>query len=72
MTKKYTYSIWDIRFAKIDKDGYEETHEDGSVKLYTDASGKFDYSFINDGFDQDDLEKYLSEDGRWCSEGYQH
>tara|TARA_X000001382_G_scaffold105647_1_gene80878 strand:+ start:286 stop:501 length:216 start_codon:yes stop_codon:yes gene_type:complete len=61
MTKKYTYSIWDIRFAKIDEDGYEERNEDGSVKLYTDASGHHDYSFINDGFDQDQLEKDLDE-----------
>ncbi len=61
MSKKYYY-IWDIRWCKMDEDGYEETHKDGSVKLYTDASGKFDYSFINDGFDQDDLEETLEED----------
>ena len=60
MTKKYYY-IWDIRFYKMDEDGNEETHEDGSVKLYTDASRKFDYSYIGDGFDQDDLEKHLWE-----------
>ena len=60
MTKKYYY-IWDIRFYKMDEDGNEETHEDGSVKLYTDASCKFDYSYIGDGFDQDDLEKHLWE-----------
>ncbi len=61
MTKKYTYQVWDILFAKIDEDGNEETHEDGSVKLYTDASLHYDYSFINDGFDQDQLEKDLDE-----------
>ena len=45
----------------MDEDGTEETHEDGSVKLYTDAFGGLDHSYIGDGFDQDDLEKYLQE-----------
>jgi len=61
VSKKYYY-IWDIRWHKVDEDGNAETNEDGSVKLYTDASGKFDYSYIGDGFDQDDLEEILEED----------
>jgi len=58
VSKKYYY-IWDIRWHKVDEDGNAETNEDGSVKLYT--SHKFDYSYINEGFDHDDLEERLYE-----------
>tara|TARA_X000001036_G_scaffold85515_1_gene77648 strand:+ start:323 stop:520 length:198 start_codon:yes stop_codon:yes gene_type:complete len=57
MTKEFF--IWDIHWHKVDEYGNVEKNKDGSVKLYT--SSKLDYSYINDRFDQDDLEEKLYE-----------
>lgn len=54
MSKKYSIRVWDVEFCKVDEDGNELCNEDGSVKLFYENTN-FDYSYLADQIDPDDL-----------------
>lgn len=47
MTKKYELHLLDIQFYMADEDGNELLNKDGSVKIFTDLHGRFDFSWIS-------------------------
>jgi hypothetical protein len=54
MNKEYSIAVWDVEFYKVDEDGNELLNEDGSVKLFCENTN-FDYSYLADYIDPDDL-----------------
>jgi hypothetical protein len=54
--KKYTVSVWDIQFYKVDEDGNELLNDDGSIKLFT-QTRDIDLSWIADSVSENDIEE---------------
>jgi len=48
MTKKYKLKLLNLQFYMEDDDGDELLNKDGSVKIFTDANGRFNFTWIND------------------------
>jgi len=53
--KKYTVSVWDIQFYKVDEDGNELLNDDGSIKLFT-QTRDIDLSWIADSISENDIQ----------------
>jgi len=53
--KKYTVSVWDIQFYKVDEDGNELLNDDGSIKLFT-QTRDIDLSWIADSVSENDIQ----------------
>ena len=53
--KKYTVSVWDIQFYKVDEDGNELLNYDGSIKLFT-QTRDIDLSWIADSVSENDIQ----------------
>tara|TARA_R110001599_G_scaffold88958_2_gene235980 strand:+ start:3952 stop:4131 length:180 start_codon:yes stop_codon:yes gene_type:complete len=53
--KKYTVSLWDIQFYKVDEDGNELLNDDGSIKLFT-QTRDIDLSWIADSVSENDIQ----------------
>jgi len=53
--KKYTVSVWDIQFYKVDEDGNELLNDDGSIKLFT-QTRDIDLSWIADTVSENDIQ----------------
>jgi hypothetical protein len=60
--KKYTVSVWDIQFYKVDEDGNELLNDDGSIKLFT-QTRDIDLSWIADSVSENDLEELFPRGG---------
>jgi hypothetical protein len=60
MNKKYSIAVWNVQFYKIDEDGNELLNDDGSVKLFSENSENFDYSYLTDSIDDNDLKEIKS------------
>ena len=56
--KKYTVSVWDIQFYKVDEDGNELLNDDGSIKLFT-QTRDIDLSWIADSVSENDIQDVL-------------
>ena len=54
--KKYTVSVWDIQFYKVDEDGNELLNDDGSIKLFT-QTRDIDLSWIADSVSENDIKE---------------
>ena len=54
--KKYTVSVWDIQFYKVDEDGNELLNDDGSIKMFT-QTRDIDLSWIVDSVSEDDIQE---------------
>lgn len=54
--KKYTVSVWDIQFYKVDEDGEELLNDDGSVKMFT-QKRDIDLSWVADSVFEDDIQE---------------
>ena len=53
------YGVWDITFCKYDDNGDVIEDKNGKPILYTDDSGKLDFSWLGEVIDEDN-EKYLT------------
>jgi hypothetical protein len=53
--KKYTVSVWDIQFYKVDEEGNELLNDDGSIKLFT-QKRDIDLSWIADSVSENDIQ----------------
>ena len=60
MNKKYSIAVWNVQFYKIDEDSNELLNDDGSVKLFSENSENFDYSYLTDSIDDNDLKEIKS------------
>ena len=62
---KLDIAVWDIQFYKIDEEGEEIRNPDGTVKIFglKDSIGRdFDFSYIAESFEEDELEEIEESD----------
>lgn len=48
MTKKYELKLLNLQFYMEDANGDELLNKDGTVKIFTDANDRFDFSWVTD------------------------
>ena len=64
MTKKYELHLLDIQFHMADEDGNELLNKDGSVKIFTDANNRFDFSWVTDALSDIDAKELVEIDNK--------
>lgn len=58
--KSYSIGVWDMTFYVVDESGNPLVDDEGRVRIF--RADNYDYSYIADGLDVDNLREDKSED----------